>query len=180
MPSNTLIMLISLLTKDLRDLLFQELDPHHLVCLRRANREFAECINKDVIAKSVAAARTKYSRMIQLSEDTVRIHSVLGRTVIDLTLPTGEINERRNAELSMRFEGRLYHGQTLHWQCEIDGRKADLSPYFFHAKSRNLLGAKKVFLARRPVVAEGCDIYIRVVVEQRNGLGRTFTLRFDH
>jgi hypothetical protein len=170
-------MLISLLTKDL---LFQELDPRHLVRLRLVNREFAKCINKDVIAKSVAAARTKYSRMIQLSEDTVRIHSVLGRTLIDLTLPTGEINERSNAELSMRFEGRLYHGQTMHWQCEMDGRKTDLSPYVFHAKSPRLLGAKNVFLVRRPIVAEGYGIYIRVVVEERNGVGRTFTLRFDH
>jgi hypothetical protein len=167
-------MLINLLNNDL---LFPLLDPRHLGNLRLVNRAFAACINKDVRDKSVAAALAKYRHMIILSEDTVRIHSSLGKTVIDLTLPTGKINKRLNADLSMRFEGRVYHGKTLYWQCEMDGEKVNLSPYIFHAKSPNLLKAKGVFIAG--MVMEGNGIYIRVVVDEKNGVGRIFTLRFD-
>ena len=163
LPSKT-PMLINLLTESL---LFPVLDPRHLGRLCLVNREFAACIDKDIRDKSVAAARAKYGHMVILSDGTVRIHSSLGRTVVDLTLPT--LTGKINHSLAMRFEGRLYRG----------GEESKLSPGVFHAKSPRLLEAKSVFLARRPVMVEGHGMFICVVVEQTSGEGRTFILRFD-
>jgi hypothetical protein len=173
-------MLISLLNDDL---LFSKLDPRHLGSLRLVNRAFAACINKDVRDRSVKAARVKYRQMIRLSEDTFRIHSVLGKTVIDLTLPTDVINEHLAAGLTMRFEGRLYHGIAMHWRCSMDGKDANMSPYVFNAKSPRLLKARGVFLARRGIEVGERGTYVRVVVEAMEnenwGGGRNFTLHFQ-
>ena len=93
------------------EVLFTTLDPQHLGNLQLVNKALAKSITKSVQDKSVAAALAKYRRLVVLPDNTVRIHSSLGKTVIDLILPDGEI--RYNAVLSMRYNGRLYNGRTV-------------------------------------------------------------------
>jgi transposase len=147
------------------------LDPHHLENLRLVNRDLAKSVTKSMRDESVAAALARYRRMVFLSEDTVRIHSSLGRTVIDLTLPSGEID--RNFILRMRLDGRLYRAVPEERRCEMRGEKADLCPYVFHAKSCRLLKAESVYIVRRGTVL---DTRIRVCVEERSGRGYIYTL----
>jgi len=150
------------------EVLFPLLDPHHLGNLRLVNKALAKSIDENVRSKSVAAALAKYQKIIALSDDTVRIHSCLGRTVIDLTLPSGEIHPYHSGPLYMLLDGRSYGGLAQYRRCEMDGQPADLSNYVFHAQSPRLLRAESVFIMRRGTVLRGNDLIVKVFVQERN------------
>ena len=154
------------------EVLFTTLDPHHLGNLRLVNKALAKCLTKSVQDKSVAAALVKYKHLTVLPDNTVRIHSSLGKTVIDLILPDGEIRRAYNAILSMRYNGRLYNGQTVAFQIQA-------SPRVFHARSDWLLKATSVYIVSitvLPATFDGLDTEVQVFVE--NDGSRIFTLRF--
>ena len=176
LPPTKAPMLISVLTNDL---LFPVLDPRHLGNLCLVNRELAKRIDRDTRDKSVAAALAKYRKMVILSEDTFRIHSSLGKTVIDLTLPNDKqpFLHSKNAVLSMRFEGRLYHGRTTYRRCSLNGKLTNLSPHVFHAQSSFMLNSKSVAIVG--VVIGESLIQIRVIVEDEDDVSRVFTLHFS-
>ena len=153
------------------------LDPHHIGNLRLVNKALAKCITKSVQDKSVAAALAKYRRLAVLPDNTVRIHSSLGKTVIDLILPDGEI--RYNAVLSMRYNGRLYNGRTVAFKNHGITQWRLIPPHVFHTSSDWLLKAKSVYIesiAVLPATFDGLDTEVRVFVE--NDDSRIFTLRF--
>ena len=52
------------------------------------NQAAAALGTESVRKASLDAARAKYRQLVILSDDAVRIHSRLGVTVVDLTLPT--------------------------------------------------------------------------------------------
>ena len=108
------------------EVLFTTLDPHHLGNLRLTSSAMAKSITKSVQDKSVAAALAKYKHLIVLTENTVRIHSRFGKTVIDLILPRGdgEIADP-STNLFMRLDGRMYCGQADVCPCEINRKRGE-------------------------------------------------------
>ena len=164
------------------DVLFTALDPHHLGNLRLVNKALAKSITKSVQDKSVAAALAKYRRLVVLPDNTVRIHSSLGKTVIDLILPDGEIRRAYNAILSMRYNGRLYNGRTVAFHNHrLTPYSLDISPRVFHASSGWLLKAKRVYVASitvLPATFDGLDTEVRVFVKREREPSCIFTLRF--
>ena len=155
------------------------LDPQHLGNLRLVNKALAKCITKSVQDKSVKEALVKYKHLIVLTENTVRIHSSLGKTVIDLILPDGEI--RYNAILSMLFNGRLYNGRTVAFKNHGITQWRLIPPHVFHTSSDWLLKAKSVYIesiAVLPATFDGLDTEVRVFLENEGMPSRIFTLRF--
>jgi hypothetical protein len=151
------------------EFLFPLLDPHHLGNLRLVNKALAKSIDENVRSKSVAAALAKYQKIVEFTDDTVRIHSCLGKTVIDLTLPTGEIQPFHSGPLFMLLDGRSYGGLAQYRRCEMEsGQSVDLSNYVFHAQSPRLLKAESVFIMRRGTVLHGNNLIVKVFVQERN------------
>ena len=172
---------ISLFDSFVLELLFPLLlDPHHLGDLRLVNKALAKCINENVRKRSVAAALAKYEKMIILSDDTVRIHSCLGKTVIDLTLPTGKVHPYYSADLFMQLDGRKYRGQAELRRCQsLDGQPGNFSNLVFHAKSYRLFRAESVFIVRQGTVLHGNDLTVKVFVHESNRTwGYLYTLHF--
>ena len=85
------------------DVLIPMLGPLDMCKLRRVNRCMAMVFTKQAIKK----AMVKFEHLVVLSDDTVRVHSRSGRTVIELILQSGYDVKHI---LRMRFEGRLYRG----------------------------------------------------------------------
>jgi len=164
------IPLISLMS----DVLFSKLDPRHLGNLRLVNNAMAEYITKSVQDKSVKDAQAKYRHMVVLTDTTVRLHSSLGKTVIELTLPSFT---DENQNLVMQLDGQMYWGRAEERRCEVDGKKDDLSRYVFHNKSKNLYQEGKVFIVRHKKLAADLE-EIRVHIDTEPGRGWVFTLHF--
>ena len=142
------------------DTVFSFLEPRHLEDLRLVNRAMAACITKRVQDQSVKEALAKYKRMVVLTNNTVRIHSSLGHTRIDLILPNGNgVTANPNAGYSMRLHGRLYRG----WAH--DGRRA-LEAVFFR-NSPTLFTAERVSITELLVfpMFDAMRISLQVQVE---------------
>ena len=163
------------------DVIFSFLDPRHLGSLRLVNRSMAECITKSVQDQSVKDALKKYKRMVVLAGNTVRIHSSLGKTSIELILPNGDgVMAVPNAGYSMRSEGRLYRGRADE-RCVMDNesQKVDLAPYMFFRKSPKLFNAESVYIAASNtyIMFDGLRTSIRVRI-QSEGRDYVFTFLF--
>jgi hypothetical protein len=162
------------------DVLFSELDPRHLGNLRLVNNAMAKYITKSVQDKNVKEATAKYRHMVVLTDNTVRLHSSLGKTVIDLTLPSfSDANQALvMVSLVMKLDGQMYRGYAEHRRCMMDGKKDNLSRYFFHNKSKWLYAAGGVFIDRCTKYT-GNEFAIRVcVAEGEKTRGLIFTLHF--
>ena len=120
-------------------LLCASLDPHDLGNLRLVSKTLNKSISKSEMDKSVKAALAKYKQMVVLPDNTVRIHSSLGKTKIELVLPDFELRDLYEKVLSMRLDGQLYRGRA-----DVRRVKTNLSPHMFHAKSAALFQAESV------------------------------------
>ena len=174
-------MLVSLLDT-IHGILFSLLDPRHVGSICRLNRAATALNTASVRKASLDAAHAKYKKLIVLSDDTIRIHSRLGVTVVDLTLPTGEIHRHHNPMLLVMFNGQIYRGSTDEHRVCMDGVPCNLSPHVFHAKSHRLFQSGSVYIMGPvtvlPVVVHGGDVgmSIEVFVEENAGYGRIYTL----
>ena len=161
--------------------LFAALDPHHLYNLSLVNKTLHQSIDDGVRDANKKAAMAKYKRLVVLPNNTFRIHSIYGKTAIELILPVGEIDGTVIVRLSMNMDGRAYHGYPEYRRCEMDGKKADLSSYVFHAQSSKLLGADSVYIDRIKTLSSplnGFTLEIRIVLGRKEGGGLQFTLFF--
>ena len=163
------------------DVLFSFLDPRHLGNLQLVNRSMAECITKSVQDQSVKDALKKYKRMVVIAGNTVRIHSSLGKTAIELILPNGDgVMAIPNAGYSMRAEGRLYRG-WVDERCMVDNesKKVDLAPYVFFRNSPKLFNAESVYImaSNTYIMFDGLRTSIRVRI-QSEGRDYVFTFFF--
>ena len=121
------------------DVLIPMLGPLDMCKLRRVNRCMAMVFTKQAIKK----AMVKFEHLVVLSDDTVRVHSRSGRTVIELILQSGYDVKHI---LRMRFEGRLYRGWADQVEVKINGAWVNLTSLVFHKRSPRLFNAGAVYV----------------------------------
>lgn len=164
------------------DVLFTTLDPHHIGNLRMVSRAFAKCITLAVCDKIKKAAMAKYERLVVVNSTTVRIHSRLGKTMIELILPDGnaaDVVADKHASIFMRLDGRLYRGKADNEWRLMGNSIHNMSRYMFHNASILLLNSPRVFIVRNSPDLDNRK-QIEVYVEGKKGSDNnwTFILRF--
>ena len=156
-------------------ILIPNLEPLDLCKLRRVIKQMAA----SVTLLKVEAAMEKYKHLVVLSDDTIRIHSISGKTAIELILPRGNgMAAEEKFVLYMRLDGRFYSGWAEPWMRKINGQMDNMARYMFHDKSTWLFGARQVVINECRSIYRKHHRQVEVVVMKNEIDGWTFTLHF--
>ncbi len=156
-------------------ILIPMLGPLDLCKLRRVNRQMAVSITPS----DVDDAMENCMRPVVLSDDTVRIQSRSGKTVIELILPRGDgMKSNKIFKLYMQLDGKLYHGWVEPWMCVIKGVEDNFARYIFHDKSTRLFGAGSVAITECRSIYGKRHRQVELFVDKNETDGWTFTLHF--